>query len=209
MQLHVQRYTAEREGRAHTSVVRTNEIARWLRHRLHVQYTFTETLATKPAGPGPEQREGWPRQRRARGRAVIITIAAGVSVVTGYARGRRRRSRRGYLSGHRGMTAGGRGRALTPPSSRGTARDSRRDSRSTWALRRVGGDRCPPRACAPDLARARPTPPDRTGASALTHFPRTLTSFFTLPMDRVANLSDATCTCLPFVSLLPFPLTQL
>lgn len=47
----------------------------------------------------------------------------------------------GYLSGHRGMTAGGRGRALTPPSSRGTARDSRRDSRSTRVLRRVGGDR--------------------------------------------------------------------
>lgn len=50
MQLHVQRYTAEREGRAHTSVVRTNEIARWLRHRLHVQYTFTETLATWSGG---------------------------------------------------------------------------------------------------------------------------------------------------------------
>lgn len=58
MQLHVQRYTAEREGRAHTSAVRASEIARWLRHRLHVQYTFTETLATKPAGPGPGAARG-------------------------------------------------------------------------------------------------------------------------------------------------------
>lgn len=50
MQLHVQRYTAEREGRAHSSAVRASEMARRLRHRLHVQYTFTETLATWTGG---------------------------------------------------------------------------------------------------------------------------------------------------------------
>ncbi|CAG4906610.1 unnamed protein product [Colias eurytheme] len=59
---------------------------------------------------------------------VIITISGRVS---DRLRKRRRRSHEGYLSGHRGMTAGGRGRAFTPPSSRGTARDSRHDSRNT------------------------------------------------------------------------------
>lgn len=67
-----------------------------------------------------------------------------------------------------------------------------RHSRSTSRRNRVGGDRCrtaPAPPTAPDRSRASPT----AGASAVTQFPRTLTSFRRqLPMERVTNRSDAT-----------------
>lgn len=141
----------------------------------------------------------------ATGTAVIVTMSPGVSAITGYIRGRRRRRAPGtsrlplWPSRHvRRRPRAARAHAAIVE---GQARDSRRDSRSTWAaLRRVGGDRWGPHACAAGASRETPSAAERGrgGASALTQLPRTLTRFpRRLPMERVSDRSDATCPPAP------------